>query len=171
MVSSTTISWLKTQSLTGRGSFAAYLHKTGKYYDFLIACWYYELIDDAQHLLFVCDAWYSRKSYVRYFRSSGSIRHLKHWFRGVIWGKDRSIWIYPSLTFKINLGRQIYTNTGLDKKIIMTRPRYKSLNHYTSNNCNLTTNYRLFNMKYYLSIILWIVKVFGFFWCTLLFCL
>jgi hypothetical protein len=44
-----------TQALTGHGCFAAFLHKIGKEQE--DRCWYCSERDDAEHTLFVCEAW------------------------------------------------------------------------------------------------------------------
>jgi hypothetical protein len=44
-----------TQALTGHGCFAAFLHKIGKEQE--DRCWYCAERDDAEHTLFVCEAW------------------------------------------------------------------------------------------------------------------
>jgi len=52
-----------TQFLTGHGCFPAYLHRFGKLDS--PACWYCgHEEDDANHTVFVCDAWESRRSRV-----------------------------------------------------------------------------------------------------------
>jgi hypothetical protein len=56
-------SFLITQALTGHGCFPAYLHRFGKLDS--PACWFCGHIpDDANHTLFECDAWASRRSRV-----------------------------------------------------------------------------------------------------------
>lgn len=52
-----------TQVLTGHGCFAQYLNRFGKIDN--AECWYCgHQVDDAFHMVFVCDAWFSRRSTV-----------------------------------------------------------------------------------------------------------
>lgn len=54
------VSFHLTQAFSGHGCFASYLHKIGKAPS--PACWYCDSpIDDAEHTIFNCDAWYHRR--------------------------------------------------------------------------------------------------------------
>ncbi|XP_026818975.1 uncharacterized protein LOC113557606 [Rhopalosiphum maidis] len=51
------------QALSGYGCFAQYLHRFGKLES--PECWYCGAqVDDVQHTLFECDAWYSRRQQI-----------------------------------------------------------------------------------------------------------